>query len=359
MRVSRVMRLLAMSVLVFRAETTLAQDGASSGPEVLLERARAAFNDLQFVRADSLAREVLATGTRLRRSVRIQALHLVAAANYPEVNSEQRAAPARSALSELVKLDLGATIPRELSWPGLDSLYSDVLKNTFAMSVSARRDNPIEGVNGVSPIRVRTNRPATLVLQARSRDGIEVITLDTVHMSIDTTLRLRVGRDGRPILRGGEYDFLVQASDPQTRETITRRFEGIAIVPSIDYVPTPSKLDESEYLPTRAAPQRAGAIVGGVLVGVATFALGTALRQSDPIKAHGQVDTRFQQVGVLITLGTIGAGWYDRGRLLDRNVRINLRREREFATKMRLAKTENDKRAATYRASIALDPEGR
>lgn len=330
-----------------------------SGPDVLLERARAALNDLKYARADSMAREVLATGPRLRRTPRIQALQVVAAANFPESETERRVAPARSALSELIKLDLGATIPRELSWPGLDSLYADVLKSTFAVSVSVRRENPIVGIEGFSLLRVRTNRPAGFSLQARSRDGIEAITLDTVGMAMDTTLKLRVSRNGRPFLRGGEYDFIVQATDPQTRETITRRFEGIAIVPTIEFVPTPPAMDSSEYLPIRATPQRVGGIVGGAVLGVATFVLGTALRASDPIKGGGEVDTRYRQVGIGIALGTGAAAWFDRGRLLDKNAKVNQKRERDFATRMRLARTENEKRGADYRANVALDTEGR
>jgi hypothetical protein len=327
--------------------------------EVMLERAKAALNDLQFKRADSLARDVLSVGNRVRRGTRVAALQVVAAANYPEVPGERNLPEAKSALSELIKLDLGGVIPRDLSWHGLDSLFQDVAANIFAMSVTARRENPINGIEGTSLMRVRANRPAMLRLVARSRDGIDVITLDSVPLATDTTLALRVARNGRTILRGGEYEFVVSATSPTSRETITRRIDGITIVPAIQYVNLPATIDTSRLLPERSATQRAGAVIGGIVAGAATVALGQALRQKDPIRAAGEVDTRYRLVAGMIVIGSGAAGWFDRGRKLDKNRATNDRRRQEYEGTLRTARLENERRATDYRANIALDVEGR
>lgn len=355
-------RLHAVTVLLLlAAQGAGAQEPPTnqSSAEVMLERARAALNDLKFRRADSLARDVLSVGSRVRRTTRIAALQIVAAANYPEVEEDRRPSEARSAVSELVKLDLGSVIPRDLSWPGLDSLYQEVAGSVFAMSVTARRENPISGIDGFSLMRVRVNRPAMMRLVARSRDGIDVITLDSVPLATDTTLQLRVARNGRPILRGGEYEFVVSATSPTTRETITRRMDGITIVPAVEYVNLPPVIDSTKLLPERSASQRVGAVIGGIVVGAATVALGQALRQKDPIRAGGEVDTRYRLVAGMIVLGSGTAGWFDRGRSLDRNRKVNDQRRREYEGTLRTARVENERRAADYRANIALDVEGR
>lgn len=342
------------------ASTALAQDGGERSPvRDVIDRARAAMNDLQYARADSLAREVLAMGSRLRRADRLEALQIVAGANYPEAAGDRKEAAARSAIAEMLRIDLGATLATDISWAGLDSIYRDVARTTFAVSVTARRDNPIAGIDGSAPVRVRANRPAHWTLVARSRDGIESILIDSVSFAADTTLRFRVARNRRPILRGTEYEFVISATDPETRESITRRYDGIAIVPPIDFVPVPSAIDSSRLLPERSKPQRVPVVIAGVVMGAATVALGKQLRADDPIKASGETDNRFTKIGATIALGSIAAAWFDRGRVLDRNIAANLRMQKDFERTKRAAVAENERRAAEYRASITLNPESR
>src|SRR5688572_18084680 len=193
----------------------------------ILDRAKTALFDLQYAAADSIARDVLALGM-LTRPARIEALQIVAAANFPDGAELRREAQARSALTQLVRIDYALTLPRELASRGLDSLYRDVMANTFSISVLVRRENPIVGIDGSSNLRVRANKPASFVLHARTRDGIESVLLDSVVVSQDTTLQLRVGRLGRPILRAGEYDFVVTATEAVTKEAISRTFDGVA-----------------------------------------------------------------------------------------------------------------------------------
>ena len=325
----------------------------------VIDRARAAMNDLQFTRADSLAREVLAMGSRLRRTDRLEALQIVAGANYPEAAEGRKEAAARSAIAEMLRIDLASTLPRELAWPGLDSIYRDVARTTFAVSVTARRDNQSAGIDASAPVRVRSSRQARWTLVARSRDGIESIVLDSVSRSSDTTLRFIVARDRRPILRGSDYEFIVTATDPQTQESIVRRYDGIAIVPSIEFVPVPAVIDSSRLLAERTKPQRIPVVIAGVVLGAATVALGKQLRADDPIKAGGETDKRFTSIGIAIVGASAAAAWFDRGRILDKNVAANIRARTDFERARRTAVAENERRAVAYRASITLNPEAR
>jgi len=88
----------------------------------LMTKGRSAFNDLKYKQADSLARRVLSYSVLLTPQQKTEAMQLVVAATYPEEEAEQKADVAIDFIKQL--LATGATgIPRELSWPGLDSLY--------------------------------------------------------------------------------------------------------------------------------------------------------------------------------------------------------------------------------------------
>lgn len=89
----------------------------------LMAKGISAFNDLKYKQADSLGRRVLSYAMLLTPQQKIEAMHLVVASAYPEDEAEQKADVAIDFIKQL--LTLGAThgIPRELSWPGLDSLF--------------------------------------------------------------------------------------------------------------------------------------------------------------------------------------------------------------------------------------------
>lgn len=338
--------------------------GAQSPPEHsqwqdLLDRSRSAINDLHYGLADTLARDVLNLGSRAPRAARAQALELVAAANFPEQETERHVAEARTALAQLLRLDLEARVPRELSWPGLDSLMREVSRTTYAISVVVRRENPIVGLNGTAPIRVRANRGSMLILSARSRDGIESMVLDSAYAATDTNLSLRVARDGKPLLRSGDYEFVVIARDLQTNETLTRTFDGVANVAPVDYVPVPASVDSSALRPEHGTPQRVQEVLGAVLIGASTFALGKNLRSEGDIRDAGESDRRYVTIGTVMTLATGLAAYFDHGRLLDKNRAANRKLIADFRSKQRAAVAENERRTAQYKASIILNPEAR
>src|ERR1041385_854245 len=252
------------------ANLAIAQD--RSPTRVMLDRGRAAVDQGQYQRADTIARDVLSLAL-LTRAGRAEALELLAAANFPPDTAQQQRAIARNAISQFIQLDLLNTIPPELSWPGLDSLYRNVLAHTYAMSVNARRDNPIVGIDGSAPPRVRANEPSTFILSAQSRDGIESIVLDSASFTTDATLNLRVARGGVLILHDAQYDFVITARQVATGEKLTRTFDGTVAVPAISYVNVPVAVDSITKRPERSQPQRALNIATAVGIGAATIAI--------------------------------------------------------------------------------------
>jgi hypothetical protein len=335
-----------------------AQGGDRSVSREILDRARAALSSLEYARADEAARSVLSMGL-LSREARIEALQLIAAANFPDPPAERREPAARSALAQLIQIDLGLTIARDLSTAGLDSLYQSVLLSTFGTSVFVRRENPLNGVDGTAPIRVRASRPSAISVSLRTKDGIEQFLLDSVPNAVDTTLALRVSRNGRPFIRGGQYDLVVTAIDLTSRQAVVKEFDAVALVPAIDYVQVPTAIDSTLLKPERSRPERAGGFVAAGLVGIGTFVLGRSLRAPDPIRASGETDRRYATIGAVLALGTAAAAWFDRGRVLDKGISSNRVALSDLSNRQRAATEENVRRSADYRASITVSPESR
>jgi hypothetical protein len=94
----------------------------------MMIRGRNALNDLKYREADSLARRVLSLGSLLSRQQQIDALQLVAAASYPDEPTEQRADSTIATIQRLIALGATQGIPREMSHPMLDSLFTMVTR---------------------------------------------------------------------------------------------------------------------------------------------------------------------------------------------------------------------------------------
>lgn len=100
--------------------------GAQGSPVTdMMIKGRNALNDLKYKEADSLGRRVLALGSLLTRQQRVDAMQLIVAASYPEEQAEQHTDAAIELIKELVATGAQG-IPKEMSWPGLDSLYAFV-----------------------------------------------------------------------------------------------------------------------------------------------------------------------------------------------------------------------------------------
>src|SRR4051812_32064483 len=80
------------------------QQGSASPIDDLLLRAQQAFNDLNYLRADSIARQVLGAGGRITQPQRARALMVIAAAQYPEEVASQKRSDAVATLKQIVRM---------------------------------------------------------------------------------------------------------------------------------------------------------------------------------------------------------------------------------------------------------------
>jgi hypothetical protein len=127
----------------------------------LMVKGKGAFNDFKYKQADSLGRKVLSYAFLLTPQQKLEAMQLIVAAAYPEEEAEQKADVAIEFIQQLVKEAPKATsIPRELSWPGLDSLYAQVHRKASG-SVAAAGSGPslVAPAASSAPAQVRLGSP--------------------------------------------------------------------------------------------------------------------------------------------------------------------------------------------------------
>jgi hypothetical protein len=113
--------LLASVAPIHRVSAQVAQAGS---PVVeLLTKAKNALNDLNYAKADTIAKQVLALGTLISPDQQIAAIQVRVAASYPEEAASQKTDSAVALIRQLIGAG-GKGVPKDISWAGLDSLVA-------------------------------------------------------------------------------------------------------------------------------------------------------------------------------------------------------------------------------------------
>ena len=123
-------RIASLAVVLLAVAVPAAAQTQQSGSPVteMLVRGRNSLNDLNYRQADSTARRILALGSLLSRQQQIDALQLLAASLFPDEEGQQQQDTTIQIIKALVALGANAGIPRELSHPRLDSLFTFVAR---------------------------------------------------------------------------------------------------------------------------------------------------------------------------------------------------------------------------------------
>ena len=120
----RVHRALCVSIFSLGCVVALALPAAAQSGSPILEmmvKGKNALNDLHYREADSIAKRVLLLGVLLTPDQQISAVQLRIAALYPEESAEQHTDSAIFVIRQMIRLGT-KSIPKDLSWSGLDSL---------------------------------------------------------------------------------------------------------------------------------------------------------------------------------------------------------------------------------------------
>jgi hypothetical protein len=334
-----------------------AQVQQSSVAEDLLKRAQDAYNDLNFLRADTLANQVLQSTGRITPAQRTRAMVIVAAAAYPDDPPAQRRTAALTMLRSVVRMNLDVEIPAELRWAGLDSLVEEAKRTSFGIAISSDSLQSLVGPQGAGKISVRSNRSGRYSM--RITQGGATVAVDTAMVGVTGDLRFAGMRDEKPVFTTGEYQVTVTGIDASGRDTVsvtrTMRVES----PSLQFVAVPAKLDSSKLLPVRSPKFGAKAILPAIIAGGGAFALASVLRGEGDIATAVPGDSKGIAVGGAIAVSTILAGFADRGRPLPGNVAANKAYGDAFQKSIVDATAENRRRVAEHRTTVRIEQEVR
>ena len=354
MRISRAFHVMTSVAVLSIGAPMLA--GAQTSPIAdLLDRARAALNDLKFEQADSLALAVLGTFEgQLTRNQRIDALSIAAAALFPDplAGGTQRPDSALRLMRRIVREAQGARFRQDLAWRGLDSLYAIALRSTLALGMRATSELVLTGARGEAEVEFFTTRPASLRMRMIAATGGAPVAIDSADSGAPATLRVRAFRGDQPALASGEYLIDVTAHDAANADSVVARFQATVAAPPLQRVLVRLAIDSTRLLSELDPPAHTRGIVTGLLLAAGAAAAAT-ISGPAPLKA-GSTSGLGYVVGAGLAVGAIVAGFLDNGHALPANVASNAQLRTEFDESVRQAKAENARRLAAYRVTITL-----
>jgi hypothetical protein len=345
---------LLAAVLLCAAAGAAAQQRPASPVADVLRRARRALDNLQYAAADSLARSVLLSAAPVSRAERVDALLITVAALYPEERRSQRADSAMAFLRRYVAIAPDGTIPREISWRGLDSLLELARRTTFAAVARPHAADTLTGTRAAVRVPVVATRPTRfyLSLGAGAPAGGEL--LDSAGPAAEGVLALRLFEGDRAVATSGDWVLTVTAVDALRPDTIVQRFPMTVAAPPLDLEPVPAALDTAELRAEWARPSRGLGVAIGAGLGGAAIVMAQAFRADEPVGSATGADSRaFLMAGGFAIGGVVGA-LLDKGHPLPLNVAYNNRIRAAFAQRVLDAQRENDRRRAEYRATVTI-----
>lgn len=312
-----------------------------------LATAKTAFDDLEYQRAVSASRLALQQ-PGITREQRLEALKVMAAAQFPNDPDAYRPDSAKISLRTLVKADLDATFPRGLGWRGLDSLLAEVKRTVLSVAVAPGAEQKVQGGDGTWSIPFRSTVDAEWQLVAE-RNGTSVPL--ATGRGVNGALTVPALKDRAPLLAAGDWALVVTARTAADSETV--RLTGSFATDSISFVPMP-KFDSAQVKPEVAPPIKGKAVLYGLLLGGATAAIANGVRAEDPVRSAYSADGRAMGVAAGLALGATMAMVLDKGRPLPENAEANATLRREFERQSAEATAENDRRLAAAVTTVRI-----
>lgn len=349
-----------------RREIPVSTDGLSSTSTTgnrstvddLIAATRSALNDLKYDDAIELAHEALIQ-KRLRRSQSVVISQLLGAAFYPdpeESTATPRLDSAMFYLRRAVKLQPDATLPEDIRWRGLDSLYQAVRANTFAAVAQPAGEYALTGVDGRAFIEVISAKPAHMWLRTVNRREGTVVMHDSVRGATRARMAMRAHDGERPLFIAGEYELQIVVADAGGTAVDTLRYSALAFgVPPV--LEAPPVFPAHAVRPERARRAIVAGVGAGVFVGGLTVALARYARHDNAIKSSVAADGRATSIGVLTLLGGIVGGILDRGKPLPDNVRSNAELRANHVQAVAAIENANRRKVGEYKVELRIDGE--
>ena len=322
----------------------------------LLLRARTALNDLHYTEADSLASAILsAMGSGLTHDQRVEALTIRAAALFPDPagGGAQHPDSALACLRQIVRTDAALQhMSPDLSWRGLDSLFSVARRTTFAVATLIQDSMVLVGEHGEASVGVVATRPGRFTLSLVPVAGGAVVVNDSAGPADSVQLHIRPFGGERLLLPAGAYVLTVRAADAATRDTVVVRYAAtVSAPPPVGPLVLPA-FDSTQLRSEAAAPAHVRGIIAGLLAGGGAV-LAASLKGPGPLASAG-TDSRSYMVGAGMALGAVIGGLLDRGHALPENAAANQRLRTGYDQSLHDMRTEYQRQLDAYRLTITI-----
>lgn len=320
----------------------------------LLKRATDAFNDLQYARADSIARQVLSIST-INATQRTRAQFVIVAAAYPEEATAQHRDVALAALKVMVRSNFALKMPPELTWAGLDALVDEAKRQTFVLEVSVDGPQTSVGPGGSAKLKMQSNKSAWFKVVVVPSAGGAAAVVDSVGPAPSGEITFPTMRNERPVFSTGTYNVIVMGYDPVNKDSVTVQRTLRVESPALTFVPVPTKMDSTKLLQERAGKMGAKSVLPAIVVGGMAFALSSSLRGEGNISKKVSGDSKGIAIGGAMAVSTILAGFRDHGRYIPANIAANRATGDAFQKSVVDAQAENRKRLAEYKTVLTLE----
>jgi len=315
-----------------------------------------AVNDLRYVEAIRLARDLEPDVARMRLAQAARYRQVFALAFFPEEPEFQRPDSALRQLQALVRIRPDAEFEPELKWDGLDSLLRVARRRTFAVGIDAPSSAQLAGASPTADIAVVVSRPARLRLTTVHRVSGRTFAHDSALVTERGVLRVRSHDGVAAWIATGEYDLRVTGFDINGRDSVVASRRLTATATALELA-TPPDFDSTTLQAEFEKPRRVLTAAKGLAFGVLTSAIATAPRGGGLLARFYDPDKRAGELGGAIVLGGIVAAALEKGRPVPAAVQANDERRRAHADRVAVTLSENGRRLATYRVTIRISEE--
>lgn len=318
----------------------------------LLQRALNSYNDTKYPEADSIARLAISATTATTNQRTLGRL-IIAASFYPEGEPRsQKRDSALAMLRQVIRTNLDIKIPRDLTWPGLDSLLLEAKRTGYGIDAAPDSEQVVVGQN-LADVRVRSNHASFFHLVVASAGGAPIVSDSTPSAVDQAVLHFPTMRDGRPLFETGDYDLLIVGRDAQGGDSIAVRHVMHIDSPALQLETPPAALDSSRLLKERSSRFGAKGIIAALFIGGGAFALSSVMR-ADSVKSTIGADSKGMPVAAGLAGTVLLASFLDHGRPVPSAIAANERTRANFAQQVQNVANDNRQRIASYRTTITM-----
>ncbi len=311
----------------------------------------------QYDQAIRRANEVLGAARPMSLGQRVRLWQLMAAAYYPPDPAAQKRDSALLQIDALVRVAPDASLPADVSWPGLDTLLQKARAFVFSVASRPPPEIALRGTSEPGFITVVASRPTRFRLTTVSRATGVAVVQDTTGPVTEAQLRLRA-HDGRvPLFESGDYRIVITARDGRTADSTVIVHEAVATASAL---PGPVRVPRFEppTTTTRSTARTGRTLALGIGFAGATFAIASQARPDGAIRSGFGTDSRALVVGAAMVGAAVAALFLDKEERRPADAAAIERARRDYDRRAARAAAQSRERLADYRVVLRIEPEG-